>query len=295
MTIFDGYLMVDWSSTNKPNTGKDSIWIGHFERGVGLHGSMNPATRDQACKQVREVLARYVEEKRRVLVGFDFAYGYPAGTALNLKLPGEKPWLETWRLLASRIEDASNNRSNRFTAAAKLNELYSGDAFPFWGCPSTQACELLSSRKHRPPAASELPEFRICERGSGAKSVWQLSYAGSVGSQVLVGLPRLLALYEDAEFKAHSLVWPFDTGLTDPNDWSDDSWLICHAEIYPSVIPVTPRPGQVMDEAQVEQLAEFFKGCDDDGKLGELFRGQKKPRYEELSPVEAEEGWILGV
>jgi len=33
MSLFDGYLMVDWSAAGTPRTGKDSIWIAFLADG----------------------------------------------------------------------------------------------------------------------------------------------------------------------------------------------------------------------------------------------------------------------
>ena len=74
--LFDAYLAVDWSASSVPKRGKDSIWL-------CLKGEPpeNPSTRHEAMQRVREQLGQLVAEGRRVLVGFDFPYGYPSGFA----------------------------------------------------------------------------------------------------------------------------------------------------------------------------------------------------------------------
>lgn len=102
---FDAYLMVDWSGSSTPKSGADSIWYSLLARGNGgdlrLAALENPRTRDQATMEVRCILAEFVSRERRVLVGFDFPYGYPAGLALRLGLDGERPWRAVWELLAA--------------------------------------------------------------------------------------------------------------------------------------------------------------------------------------------------
>jgi len=115
------------------------------------------------------------------------------------------------------------------------------------------------------------------DRVRGPKSIFQLWGNGSVGSQALLGIPRLHALLIgglDGE------VWPFMP-------------LPLHgtvfAEIYPSMLPVAPLPGECSDEAQVKALGQYFAEADRDGTLTRLFEAATGPS------VADEEGWILGV
>lgn len=83
-TDFDAFLFVDWSASSSTGSGPNSIWIaeGWFE-GSGLFRvdePSNPDTRARAEVWVNERLAFHASQGRRVLVGFDFAFGYPNGT-----------------------------------------------------------------------------------------------------------------------------------------------------------------------------------------------------------------------
>ena len=52
------------------------------------------------------------------LVGFDFPYGYPAGSAAALGLTPDIPaWLGVWREITNRIIDRDDNSNNRFEVA----------------------------------------------------------------------------------------------------------------------------------------------------------------------------------
>jgi precorrin-8X/cobalt-precorrin-8 methylmutase len=76
--IFDRYITVDWRASNRPRTGKDSIWICT----LGLDeppSTMNPRTRGAAEAALHRLLATAVDHRERVLIGFDFPYGYPRG------------------------------------------------------------------------------------------------------------------------------------------------------------------------------------------------------------------------
>ena len=122
MSAFDRYLAVDWSAANGPVSGKDSIWIGEAMRtglGVTLMPSRNPRTRAEAMSLIEQALLDARAKNERVMLGFDFVFGYPAGAAEALT--GQPGWRSLWRALATRVEDAPDNRSNRFEVAAGLN------------------------------------------------------------------------------------------------------------------------------------------------------------------------------
>jgi precorrin-8X/cobalt-precorrin-8 methylmutase len=80
--IFDRYVIVDWSASSRPRVGKDSIWVCLVDAD-GHASTENPPTRGKAEVMVRDALWRLVAEGERVLIGFDFPYGYPAGFAAH--------------------------------------------------------------------------------------------------------------------------------------------------------------------------------------------------------------------
>ncbi|MCZ7662709.1 MAG: hypothetical protein M5U22_07135 [Thermoleophilia bacterium] len=77
LTLFDAYLMVDWSANSRPKTGKDSVWWCLHEPESGRVLLENPPTREQGLHEVRASLTRLLSQGQRVLVGFDFPYGFP--------------------------------------------------------------------------------------------------------------------------------------------------------------------------------------------------------------------------
>ena len=149
--IFDTYLFADWSAASRPTRKKpkkDAIWIGELEPGSAEPKTYYCRTRQEATALVRERLEYHVSQERRVLVGFDFPYGYSRGTGLSLGFDQQSPWLEMWKLLAESIEDTPRNVNNRWEVASSLNERISpGSAGPFWGCPPSRQNRTLSSRK----------------------------------------------------------------------------------------------------------------------------------------------------
>src|SRR5215831_19544606 len=143
--MFDTFVMVDWSAANMPRTGRDSIWIcWHAPDGERL---VNPATRRNARLLLADWLAAALSKRQRVLMGFDFPFGYPAGFAARLGLSGA-PWRAVWDEIAVLLEDDERNRNNRFDVAARLNERVSGGMFPFWGRPARLENALLDTKHH---------------------------------------------------------------------------------------------------------------------------------------------------
>ena len=65
------------------------------------------------------------------------------------------------------------------------------------------------------------------------------------------------------------------------------------AEVYPSTVPSTPKPGEILDQAQVRTLSEHFEMLDSAGKLAEVFSPPNSLSGREIHNIEAEEGWIL--
>src|SRR5262245_51982563 len=124
MSLFDDYLMVDWSGASVPTVGRDSIWS-CLIRGNGRPRVVNHATRHAATAAIRAIMVDSVAGGRRLIAGFDFSFGYPVGLAARLGLKG-KPWRAVWDLLAREIVDNPDNANNRFAVAAALNQRLGG-------------------------------------------------------------------------------------------------------------------------------------------------------------------------
>ena len=130
-----------------------------------------------ASEQILSRLTDLARRNRATLVGFDFPYGYPRGFGGALKLSSKEPWKAIWTLIAERIVDNDQNRSNRFEVAADLNARFGGEAFPFWGCPSRRERLCLTAKHTVPHRPEGLPEYRFTEqRTHGPQPAWKLYY-----------------------------------------------------------------------------------------------------------------------
>ena len=284
--------MVDWSAAATPRKGKDSIWWALLRRKKGMVRMTcreNPSTRHAATERLANVLNKIARDGDRILVGFDFPFGYPTGTAARLGMPG-LPWRHMWQAIADDLDDAPDNSNNRIDVAERLNKKLSGEPFPFWGNVREEERFYLVRRGRRPHKCGDLTEWRLCDkRAKTTSSVWQLAGAGSVGSQVLTGIPRILQLRTDPRLAMISQIWPFETGLCyDPRP------QIVFAEVYPSLVEPTPERNVVKDAKQVRTIAAHFASLDEAGALGALFEGDPTLSRVERMIIETEEAWILG-
>jgi len=297
MPLFDAFVMVDWSAARRPVTGSDSIWwalVRHGDPEPVLEERHNPSTRHAATAMLAERLAALSDAGDRVLVGFDFPFGYPDGTAARLA-DGNGPadWSGVWSCLADALTDAEDNANDRFDGAAELNRRLTGEPFPFWGHDGRQDRPLLLRRGRRPHGPDDLAERRLCERRMPrTQPTWKLAGAGAVGGQALLGIRRVHQLRNDPRLAGRCRIWPFETGLVAPEPRPGD---IVIAEVYPSLVAPDPEPGQVKDARQVRSIAAHFARADASDSLAPLFAGDPDLTPAERATVEREEAWILGV
>jgi hypothetical protein len=184
--LFDAYLFIDWSGAGKrgPLRPKnDNIWIGDRVRGTQSGCEEYCRTRTEAMGCVERRLREHLVSSRRVLLGFDFSYGYPRGFAAALGLAGdERPWRRIWREVGRRIADGVDNANNRLGVAGQLNAQVRAEGLPgpFWGRLKKSVVADLPITSPAYPAVTRcggpLPKFRMTETrvGSGIFSAWQV-------------------------------------------------------------------------------------------------------------------------
>jgi precorrin-8X/cobalt-precorrin-8 methylmutase len=299
--LFDRYVLVDWSGAAKPSRGKDSIWSASGDS-IEVSSPQNPATRAEATELLRNLLVAAAGRGERVLIGFDFPYGFPAGFAAALQLSSLlPPWRETWARLMETMHDASNNANRRFDDARALNEAIGSPPGPFWGHPPgfidsalTWKVKFPFSTPHGPP----LGELRHTERHLRSLKrlpfpVWKLAGQGAVGSQALLGIPRVASLRFDDGLAAFSRVWPFETGFTaDPIP--DSGPFILHAEIWPGVLAPDLDSHPIADARHVLALVRWAQQLDTEGQLAAEFALPRSLDEDQVTECVGEEGWTLG-
>ena len=295
--LFDTHIVVDWSARSTPSPvkpSKDAIWWCAVRDGQVLEPKY-VRTRHEAVACLASCISSELKANRRVLAGFDFPFGFPRGVARHLT--ESDCGLALWDWFAKKIEDRPDNWNNRFRVATKVNRRYPGCG-PFWGRPASWVYECIPTRnRDRTSREGHPPERRIADcRAKGAKTVWQLAYAGAVGSQILLGLPALKRLREQRGIAGRDTVWPLETGLRAP-DTSKRPLVL--AEVYPSLLKAEIRCSkgteEVLDRAQVRVNAAAFARLDRQGCLAPLFCGDGNLSREERDRIEKEEAWILGL
>lgn len=291
--LFDAYVMVDWSAAGTPRRGADSIWYAVVLRkrgGYRLDRLENPPTRARATEDLSGILAHLLHGGQRILAGFDFPFGFPAGTAERLGFKG-LPWRNMWQTLSDTLDDDARNDNNRFDVAEAFNRRISGEAFPFWGNVREEARPFLRRRGRRPHGPEDLRERRLCDLClPKTQPVWKLAGIGSAGSQALTGIPRVWQIRRDPRLALAAHIWPFETGLR-----FDSRPALVLAEVYPSLVRPEPIQGRPKDAAQVVTMAHHLAALDDAESLEEMFAGGPALSASERRMVEREEGWILGV
>lgn len=271
MIPFDSFAVLDWSGGNDtgPRPRRDAIWLGV------VRGGLEEAPRYLRNRvEAEAALGALIDAERaagrRLLIGVDFPFGFPAGFAAALT--GRADPLAVWDWLEAEIED-SPRANNRFDVAGRINARLPGIG-PFWFNALGREIDHLPRRDTR--TGHGLPERRAAEAACrGAFPCWQMGGAGSVGGQVFMGLPVLNRLRRRcAEGVA---VWPFEP-LDRP---------VALVEVWPGLInPVIKRAeaaGGIRDAHQVRLLARALAGLPA-ARLGAM-----------LAVEAPEEGWILGL
>ncbi|MEM8979432.1 MAG: molybdopterin-binding protein [Pseudomonadota bacterium] len=275
LACFDKVMMVDWSggADRGPRPVKDSIWAAiatQTKSQTPVYLRNRTLAETHLSDQISESLAK----GERLLIGFDFPFGYPSGFVE--RLTGQTDPLVFWAFLAARAEqDPKGAESGRLraTLSAELNAKLPGEG-PFWFNPFSKDIPGLPRKK--PSWTHPFEEWRAAEKSaSGTFSLWQIGGAGAVGGQVMMGLPVLERLRQ--KFAGQVSVWPFE-----PLDRQ-----IVFAEIWPSLLaPEIERlqePEEIKDATQVRVLAKAFAQL-------------KAPELAKMLAVSApEEGWILGL
>jgi precorrin-8X/cobalt-precorrin-8 methylmutase len=306
--------MVDWSGGNSRRANQaNCIWIAHGHSQDLEPIGVSPRSRTEAETLIMQLLQPFAQgDNGRVLVCFDFPYGYPRH--LGLCLPPvdppepDLPWRRVWEYLAQHIHDDLNtppggqpsNVSNRFDVAAALNQMLAPpeQPGPFWCAHPPGAYPNVPQNQPVFPFASVeghiIQALRHTDNQVHSDWPFRLFGNGSVGSQMLVGVPRVRKLRYSPALGAASVAWPFETGWAPPvGDWLAPGKRILYAEIYPSV--AQPLPDPILDRGQVRAMWTWARDEDLQDQLQGHFA--IPPGVQAGGPVDLEirqqEGWIL--
>jgi len=306
MRLFDAYLIIDWSARQRPSPRAptaDALWVGEgIADKAGEHVVRETywRTRHTCIMFLHERLQHHLALGRRVFVGYDFAFGYPAGTVAALGLHDTlPPWRRLWNELRDLIQDDEDNHNNRFEVANSLNgRIGSTLPGPLWGCPVGMTFPALRPTSPRYPypvvADRVLARLRWCDASErGLQPVWKLYGPASVGGQTLLGIPAVCRLRDAPDLAAISRVWPFETNFTATPTPTHGPWVI-HAEIWPTLVARQYPALPIKDQAQVRALVTWLLAQDDAGVLSRCFAAPPRVAADALQACATEEGWIVG-
>ncbi len=265
MTGFDVIVVVDWSGGNDrgPKPKADAIWVGVQDK----DGQTQTYQRNRLVAEVflDALIADHRRKGHRVLIGFDFPFGYPQG--FGQALTGSEDPLAVLGWFEDRIEDTAK-ANNRFDIAGEINRTFGQGRGPFWANGLDRDIDGLPRRKT--DYVNPFPDRRACEdRAKGTFTCWQMAGAGAVGSQVMMGLPVLARLRR----KHGARVWPFEVLDTD----------VALVEVWPSLTAGPAPNGMIKDQWQVKEVARQIAG---------LPAADLSQMLDVDAPVE---GWIFGL
>ncbi|MEO1537337.1 MAG: molybdopterin-guanine dinucleotide biosynthesis protein B [Pseudomonadota bacterium] len=267
---FESFAVVDWSSGNdtgeKPK--KDAVWAAAILGGVPQE-PLYFRNRDRAVDWLKTLIASERSDGRRLLIGFDFPFGYPAGFVKAVT--GSDDPLCMWQFYREHLSDTPT-ANNRFVLASELNRRFEGVG-PFWFKPASADAPDLPFKGTLRQGHGMKERRRAEEIAKGAFTCWQMGGAGAVGGQVMTGMAALQKL-RDA-FLDDISVWPFEQSRKP----------VHFVEIWPTLIDCAVRSSgdDIRDRAQVRLLTRALSNL-------------PAKRLAEMMDVEAsEEGWILGL
>ena len=271
MSGFDSFVVLDWSAGNDtgPTPRKDAIWAAGRIGGAEF-APVYLRNRIDAEEWLARLIGREIAAGRRLLIGFDFPFGYPEGFADAIL--GTGPVTRMLDYYADHLTDTPKS-NDRFVLAGRLNARFPGIG-PFWFNGMRVDVPYLPRRKHDRTEEHGQKERRRCEiKAKGTFTCWQMGGAGAVGGQVMTGMAFLARLRR--RFPGKLAVWPFEAGPAP----------VLAVEVWPSLIANVVRQSgdDIKDRAQVRLLSRALAALQP-GRLSQM-----------LSVDEPVEGWILGL
>lgn len=282
---FDHIVAVDWSARSapsSPNPQADAIFICSAKQGCEGEEPLYFRTRLAARAALEAQISQVIAGGERMLLGIDISLGYPQGFATALT--GHLGALHIWDWLHRHIQDDARNRNNRFEIANRINQML-GQQGPFWGRPAGHAFSHVPMRLSECDA-NPFAALRLCETlTTGAQPAWKLFTTGSVGSQVLLGLPHLWHLR--TLFAPHVAVWPLDP----PDRIAQASVVVVESyfRLVPEKLELSQlgSPYDIRDARQVRSFVDYVAQMGED-ELTHVFAAA--PQTAQVT----DEGWTFG-
>ena len=244
---WDSFAMVDWSGGNDtgPTPTRDAIWIGWVIAGEERE-PVYMRNRTEALGWLAGLIVAERNAGRRLLIGFDFPFGYPSGFGRHLT--GSDDPLAVWAWLRRNLRDQPEG-NNRFELAGRINRGLPGVG-PFWFNGTQDDVEGLPRKGTEREGHGQRERREVEELARGTFSCWQMGGAGAVGGQAMTGMAAVWKLVE--QMRDDVSVWPFEP-------LNRAAGLV---EIWPSLLAdaVRAEGDAIKDRAQVRVMARALAG-----------------------------------
>jgi len=276
-------IMVDWSAASGvTRPGPDTIYLAWND---AEQVRVEHCSTRLTCQE--RIVALAAAWTGPVLVGCDFAFGYPREAGL----PAGRALCD---MLADVVTESAEGVSNRFAVAAMLNRevaRMTGEVGPFWGRPvSVREADLPTMQP-----TSRVPMYRARERTALSRarewgriqSAFKCAYPASVGSQTITGLACVGRMLRDFRIAGRALLWPFETAW----DEAIEPNAIVFAEVWPATQVQRVRADVSDDVRDAKQVRAMVRWAQEAwpkllARPGEVVDDVERARCE---------GWILGV
>ena len=193
---FDAFIAIDWSGANRAYNG---IAVAICRTG-GTPPEVIPPSRNRWTRtEITEWLKQRLEDRQRLLIGFDFAFGFPYETCgyLGGHAAGVDNIFALWELIEAKSNGDADFGCSQFVADPIYSTLFwtAGPKPKVW----------VERKRHTEHVCAELTKTR-------PDTLYKLLHSKQVGKASITGIR---VLHHVRSCKGHRVaIWPFETPRT---------------------------------------------------------------------------------
>jgi hypothetical protein len=190
---FDAFIAIDWSGAARAYNG---IAAAICRKGRTPPEVVPPPGRRWTRGEIAEWLKRRLEERKRLLIGFDFAFGFPYEDCgyLGGQADGVDNIFALWELIEAKSGGDADFGCSRFLA----DPIYS----PLFWTAGPKPQEWVERKRQTEHACAELTKTR-------PDTLYKLLHSKQVGKASITGM-RVLRYVRSCR-KDCVAIWPFET------------------------------------------------------------------------------------
>ena len=280
MPLFDAYIMVDWSGSDRRRAGQPGLHLDCTRARYSQRADYGePAVEDRSGAdhpRAASVDCRGGQRSRAALrrLRLWLPCRLRVAAARRRLAASCRPGASSGSIWAKHVQDdlgtkpgqRPTNRSNRFEVASAINAAVSSSASPVHSGVFSKPVVTLAFRRKghrsRSSAPAELSLRFVSRTGERRAILRSVSSAPAASAAKCSPASRdSTAIRFDPQFARCSAVWPFETGWAPATGtWLDPDLRIVHAEIYPSVR--APLTDSIKDRGQVRAMWHWARDLD---------------------------------